>query len=264
MEIEWIIFLSGLALTGGSVGVYQLNLRLGKGLKQSYKKVSDGELLRLVGAHVGGNITLKQVKRQTGLTGTQAAMRLNQLEMGGGIKTFYDSTDFEEGYAVKDANLLNLPVTPKPASEITNDDLVRLAESCNGYLSKAAICVAFDVSLKDAKKLFKNLRKAGLLEKQYNENFQAEYRLPRSQNPTATPLKKLRNGNLNDAAIIQLAVERGGVLTATALCVAQEIAYEKAEERLNAMQEKGIFQVLPNAESGALEYHLLDKSLLAQ
>lgn len=261
MEIEWIIFLSGLALTGG--GTLWVR-KLTKSLTRSYQKCRDAELIQLIESH-NGVITFKELRRLTGLSYSEAFTRLNQLTYGGVTKELYNSTGhILAGYTLKQALPRALASTPKPASEITNDDLIHLAESCNGYLSKAAICVAFDVSLKDAKKLFKNLRKAGLLEKQYNESFQAEYRLPRSQNPTATPLKKLRSGKLNDAAIIQLAVERGDVLTATALCVAQEIAYEKAEETLNAMQEKGIFQVLPNAESGALEYHLLDKSLLAQ
>lgn len=265
-----------LTILGGSsgalgYGTYKLNSYLNKIVKKSYEEVSDADIIRLIGRH-SGMFKSSDLRRLTGLKSTAAYMRLTNLSTYGLLKTIYDNYG-RYGYTLKDDTFLDLPTKRKAVEDITEDDILDLAADCMGFISPAAVCLAFDLTYKEAKKVIKKMRKLGVIDSQYNNYLEREYRIAKHlQRLPKSERKQIRSGeahmpaefkkNISDADIIRAAVNRGGILTPTALCLDRDIPYDTAEELMNELQLKGVFELIVNEHSGALEYHLNDKSLI--
>ncbi len=66
---------------------------------------------------------------------------------------------------------------------------------------------------------------------------------------------------VSEAQVIRYAVKAGGRLSIASLCMKADISTEQAQEKLEKLQEKGVFEMYVN-ESGTVYYELIDKDLL--
>lgn len=66
---------------------------------------------------------------------------------------------------------------------------------------------------------------------------------------------------LTEAEVIRLAVKSGGKLSVASLCMKAKTNTEAAEQILNKLQEKNIFELVINTH-GTIYYELSDKELI--
>lgn len=71
----------------------------------------------------------------------------------------------------------------------------------------------------------------------------------------------LLESKLSESKAIRYAAKSGGRISVAALCMKAEVSTEQAQQVLEELQEKGIFEVSVS-ESGTVYYELTDKDLI--
>lgn len=258
MIAELIIVAGGLISTGGLAWFITSYT---KKIKDSEAKISDANLLRTI-ANLG-NFTTTDLTRQTNLTKSEAYWRIQKLSLSGAIKTFYDASGMPEMYSLKeniDLQLIN-PIT----HEITENDIIYIAQQNNGVITPTQLCLIANMSLEDAKKQIKHFKRAGLIVSHYNQNFERIYtinhKLKKIDVSQTSLLTNNTQNSLRDSAVIQLAIEMNGKLTTTSLCLRKDISIEQAQKVLDELHNKSVFEIKVS-NNGVLEYWLVDENLL--
>jgi hypothetical protein len=66
---------------------------------------------------------------------------------------------------------------------------------------------------------------------------------------------------LNDADLLQLAIEKNGCLTPAIICLEKKIPLDDAQDLLDELYEKGAFYLEVDEKDGTIEYRLRETKL---
>ena len=228
---------------------------------------SDVEILEVV--HQKGLISTKKLSQTLEISWLDASHRLETLQRRGALKMFYDvmgGNSYTLKEEIDDFSFLR----DLYSGEINEETILQLSEECNGQAQPVHLCIMANIPMKEAKKHFKFFKKKGILSTVYTTHWQVRYVLTNTmtsnRNKLAAPKsqrKKLQIGNpiIQDSEIIKLAIQSKGKLSATSLCLKKEIEVDLAQQVLNNLQERHVFDIHVN-NNGTIEYWLNDKSLL--
>jgi len=233
---------------------------------KSLKLYSDAHILKEI--HQKGIITSKELSQILEISQIDAYYRLSSLYGRKALKYLYDEF-MVTSYTLREeidnfATLQNLY-----SGEINDECILRLSAACNGQAQPVHLCIMADISMKEAKRYFKEFIKRGILSTVYNKNWQIRYIASNSTFANRDLVKltgqtkqvHINKSVIQDAEIIKLAIESKGKLSATALCLKKEIDLNLAQKILDNLQERHVFDIHVN-DNGTIEYWLNDKSLL--
>ncbi len=277
MDISFLIIsLASLTVFGG-IGFFAKSYA--QLYRQSFLKATDADILRL--AAKLGRINSKIVAKHTALSKTEASIRIQHLSVQGALKTLYDNWGYTS-YCLKNNVDLEHEVFGSPTfptHEISKEEVISIAKATANHFSAAHLCLAKDVSLKEAKRQLSALKKQGIIEGRYTDDFMekyyslsAEYQPLLHENktyhtklkPQVVPQKlndEMPSKATTDASVIQEAIKREGKLSVASLCVGLNLEVDEAKRVLERLHEKEVFEIKVS-ENGAIEYWLLDRGLL--
>lgn len=275
--------LLALLIIGGTITVVSAIIILiviyyNKVLKKTYEKVSDAELIRLIGQL--GAVDSKQIAARTSLTKSEVSMRLNSLSMYSAVQTLYNSMG-SALYQVKG----NIPDINQiyNIEGLSPQETVQIIVNATGEseITLAQLMVVFDLPLKEAYKKLKELVKQGVLSVSYSSSWRKVYTATNIQ-PNTIHTQQPNNQNQNppitvhqlaapkeeerlripDADVLQLAIDNDGRITPILLCAEKRISLKEAKEALDDLYDHGAFTIDVDEDSGSIEYWLRDKKLI--
>lgn len=257
-----VILLASLGLLG--VGIGFATQRAGKIYDKSLGKVSDTELLRIMADL--GTFSGTELAHRTGMSRMETYIRLQRLALtSGAIHTFYDA-NLSELYSLRESLL---PFVDEPVWELTDEAIIELAQKNYNTILPAHLCLVGEVTVEEARERIKQLTREGVLVRKYDSNLRKYYQLAPAwqdqtllaRRPAPRARRKLRESNaeesLSDATVIAAAVEEGGTITPTQLCLKKDISIDEAKALLNRLQEKDVFEIQVSPR-GSMLYHLID------
>ncbi|MEM6298417.1 MAG: hypothetical protein AAF740_06990, partial [Bacteroidota bacterium] len=238
--------------------------------KSSISKISDADLLRII-ADIG-IFSASDLIHRTSLTSTEAYTRIQQLALrGGALRVIYDANSLTELYTLKEPLSKFLD---EPVRELNDQDIIYIAQNNYNTISPAHLCLVGDMTMEEARHRLKALKSKGVLKQKRDANFQVIYYLndelstntqtlssKTNLNPKIQRIAQKESKPLRDAAVIAVAVELGGKVSAAQLCLKKDISIEEAQKLLDYLQEQGVFEIQVSPH-GSLEYHLIDKDLV--
>ena len=240
-----------------------------KRIISSQAQITDAEILLL--AHQRRKFTTEELSETTGLDMKDAELRIGYLfNLGAFQEVISPSNTLISQSFLIDANLETLQeraLPENPPGHITPDHIEQLAEVTGNHFSAIELAVMLNIPLKQAMDTLRNWDKGQFIGKTgAKDTLRPYYAVPNKsiesgESSPKAALVQNTGEELSDAAIIQAAVERGGKITASALCMTKDIPIDAARKRLQDLQEKEVFEVYANLE-GAVEFQLIDKSLL--
>jgi len=153
--------------------------------------------------------------------------------------------------------------------KLSDREAIKLARQNGGEISSAYLTLHTNLSDLEANTKIQRLMARGVIYHSTNEKHRSVLRLNedflKGELPPPTEEEKVakleQTKAYTDADIISLAIETKGEISAAALCVKTKLPIEKAEELLQGLHEKGVFDVRVN-ENGTILYVLNDKTLL--
>lgn len=285
--MELFLAISGIVLTGGGLIFTGLYYGVIKPNKVSKLKLSDQQLLRLMYYHKG--LTAKELSNMTSLTSTEAMARLHMLSNAQLVEYnmgFSTNTKVKCSLVSEVQEEIKIVDYLKFGNEKIDAHLIKLLASySHGNISDTLLSLATGIELSKARKVLKSFKKQGLLSSAYNVYLQLEYKLAVSIEYLSLPLSEeqlkivevLKNptGNIegqvgvqsthddfSDAEIIKVIIANQGKLSATGLCLKKDISIETANNILESLHSKGVFDIKVS-ENGTIEYWLNDISLLS-
>jgi hypothetical protein len=177
----------------------------------------------------------------------------------------YDANGIPSVYTLKETLNPQFKINKK-AGDLNETDIGLIAKNNGGVrISAAMISIATDCSVEEAKTVLIKCKDRGYITQHYGDLFESVYlieKLPELLAENAAPNTFLAaQKSLSDAEIIELAVKQKGKLTASGLCLKKSISIDAAQEILDILHKKGVFD-LRISDNGTIEYWLNDLSLL--
>lgn len=230
--------------------------------KRSLSKLSDRELL---GAFAMNNyvLSIPQLQTMSSLTSAELSLRMQAWMNLSAFRSLYDGSD-KVLYQLK----ANLPQLDRPLSR-ANKSPKELLEAFRPLHSGREINVAelvwvFDLELYEARKLLREWVKADYLKSYYDGHFQRYYSFKEQELKGNFKLAKeveAERIELDDASLLKLAVEHGGKLTTSQLCLTTKISLDEAQDRLDELYDKGVFFLDIDEQKGRISYVLREQDL---
>lgn len=152
-------------------------------------------------------------------------------------------------------------------NKIPNRQVVEIAEENNGKITISHLSSICNLSTGDARAKLYAMMSAGIFEYGMNEKMQEEFVLSRNvrdalkNNSKKSSSHNQKNNDINDSEVIKLAAKSNGKLTTAALSMKAGISVDKAQELLNKLQDKGVFEINVT-DNGAIIYQLIDTDLI--
>jgi predicted transcriptional regulator len=254
---------------GGTAGAVYFQKEWTNLYKKSFNKLSDAELLQLFTKH--GTLDSKKLTKISNLSRMEAYVRLLMLNNQGATKTVYDNYGYSAYVLKHEAH--SPEIIPTKSLEVLNEeDMLLIAAKTKSEINAVNICLHSNLPYSEAKKELTKWKEKGLLKTLYSSDMMSktyilnknipEHILLKAVSSSNVPAKiKHSNSSLSDADIISVAVSEKGKLTATMLCLRKNIPIEQAQQLLERLHEKQVFEIVIS-DKGVVEYHLMDESLL--
>ncbi len=151
--------------------------------------------------------------------------------------------------------------------KVSNREVVELAEEHGGSITTAKLAKSKDLTNSEAKTKLYSMMNKGIFNYGMSSDMQEEFSLnvtvrdALKGHEKPTGFTRNYKKRLNDSEVIKLAAATGGKLTAAVLCMETDISIDQAKTMLDALQEKGVFEVQVT-ENGSIVYELIDMDLL--
>lgn len=152
-------------------------------LREAYKRVTHQHVIALAKAK-NNKITPGVLATQLGLTTAQAHMKLSQMMMQGVFKLEYDQTTYVSMYVLThpelydDENLVLPTLTGTPDSSLSDANVIKIAAKAKGQITAAALCVATECTIDQAREKLQELQHKGVFEVDAHESGKLIYFLP--------------------------------------------------------------------------------------
>ncbi|GAB4338674.1 MAG: hypothetical protein OHK0038_17470 [Flammeovirgaceae bacterium] len=264
-----LVIMAIVTAIGGTVGAVYFQKEWTNFYKKSFDKLSDAQILHLFTKH--GALDSKKLSKLTNLSRMEAYVRLTMLNNQGATKTVYDNYGYS-AYVLKHEAHASESIPSKPSEPLSEEDMLLIAAKTKSEINAINICLHTNLPYSEAKNEIKKWKDKGLLKTLYTSDMMSktyilnknipEHILLKAANVLSTQTKsKYSNTTLSDSEIITLAVHEKGRLTATSLCLKKNIPIEVAQQQLERLHEKQVFEIVIS-DKGVVEYHLMDESLL--
>lgn len=243
--------------------------------QRTKEKASDADIFKII-AQNNHFITVDQLVEATGLTKKEASTRLTYLAMEGALRSLYDNSmrvvyQLKEGVPLFDS----LPAQLQGLSDQEIIDVILLHVD-DYQVTIAELVVIFGIDIKEAKALLKRLKKAEKLTMLYNQGFQKLYVIdkpinsikpilrtaPRKKDQIKLAIPEPERMKIPDADVLQLAIDHGGRLTPTLLCLKLQVSMDEAKFSLENLYEQGVFKIAVDEKNALVEYQIRDRTLL--
>ncbi len=153
--------------------------------------------------------------------------------------------------------------------KISNSEVVRLAQDHEGKLTPQLLSEKTELSRSEASRKLYLMLSEGVFRYEYDDNYLPVFALSsvvrraleNTQDIPYTTYLQAPPTQLSDGEVIQIAVESGGRISATSLCVKGNVSIDEARHLLEHLHTKGVFDV-EIKENGSLVYFLNDLDLL--
>lgn len=151
--------------------------------------------------------------------------------------------------------------------KISNNDVVRLAQENNGKLTPQLLSEKTELSRNEASRKLYLMLSEGVFRYEYDDNYLPVFALSnvvkRALEHSSEPeFNLLSPAKLSDGEVITIALNTGGKISATSLCVKASISIDQAQLILERLHAKGVFDV-EFRDSGGVIYCLNDLDLLS-
>ena len=230
--------------------------------KRSLSKLSDREFLA---AFAMNNyvLSIPQLQTMSSLTSMELSMRMQAWMNLAAFRTLYDGSD-QVMYQLK----ANLPQLDRPLST-ANKSSKELLEAFRPLHSGREINIAelvwvFDLELNEARKLLQEWVKLDYLKSYYDSNLQRYYSFKEQELKGDFRLAQeveAQRIELDDASLLKLAIEHGGKLTVSQLCLKTKSSLDEAQDRLDELYDKGVFFLDIDEQKGKISYVLREQDL---
>jgi ribosomal protein S25 len=242
---------------------------------QTKYRFSDRDIFILL-ARANHFLTPKQLSALSPLNEKEAKARLMHLYMEGALRQYTNGSGTTVVYQLREA----LPTSeqlPISLQGLSDDKIIRIIEeySEDYQVTVAELVLIFGIDIYEAKILIKRLKKTGFLTRLLSsKGFIYVIKNPILQNKPKTrhsevsntpkiPLQNLTPRiKIPDATMIDLAIKHKGNLTPALVCVKLNISLQEAKQKLEELQNQGVFLLDINPENHLIEYQLRDKNLL--
>lgn len=243
--------------------------------QRTKEKASDADIFKII-AQNNHFITVDQLVEATGLTKKEASTRLTYLAMEGALRSLYDNSmrvvyQLKEGVPLFDS----LPAQLQGLLDQEIIDVILLHVD-DYQVTIAELVVIFGIDIKEAKALLKRLKKAEKLTMLYNQGFQKLYVIdkpinsikpilrtaPRKKDQIKLAIPEPERMKIPDADVLQLAIDHGGRLTPTLLCLKLQVSMDEAKFALENLYEQGVFKIAVDEKNALVEYQIRDRTLL--
>jgi predicted transcriptional regulator len=231
--------------------------------RRSAKKFPDRNLLKLF-ALENNLLNARQLMRKSGLTYTEAMIRLQSWVNNAVVRTLYSDSG-ETLYQLKH----KMP-EQEHVFEIKKYDDAKILEIVLNHISGVELSPAhfvwlFDVNIQEARIILKRLVALGLVKSRFDSNFQRSYismvnplEIDKISLPKFFTEERIE---IKDADILKLAIGNEGRLTPTILCIEKQVSLDEAEELLDRLYDKGAFYIDVDEKEGTVEYILRESKL---
>ncbi len=186
METSYLAILV-LLLTGMSTVGVSAFIALGyfRKIKAINNKVSDQQIIEIA-RRFDGELSAIALAEETGISLSDAKLKINNLLMNGIVKQVWDWSDWQNvtsRYYLKDMQPHKLHLLKSSPASLDNTKnpsdaaLINLAIQNRGVVSTSLVCIKFEVTVDVAQQRLEELRKKEIFVTEVNENGTLLYRL---------------------------------------------------------------------------------------
>lgn len=237
---------------------------------QSRHRFSDRDIFLLL-ARANHFLTPAQLASVSPLNEKEAKARLMHLYIEGALRQYSNGSGTTLVYQLKE-HLPHSKEFPISLQGLSDQEIVGVVEQYieDYQVTLAELVVIFGISIYDAKILLKRLQKAGLLTRLISsKGFIYAIKNPiLNKQPKVKETQKIALDELQprikipDATMINLAIQYKGMLTPALVCVKLNISLQEAKQKLEELQEQGVFVLDIDNQNSLITYQLRDKTLL--
>ncbi|NJO00597.1 MAG: hypothetical protein HC880_01940 [Bacteroidia bacterium] len=151
--------------------------------------------------------------------------------------------------------------------KISNGEVVRIAQENNGRLTPQLLSEKTDLTRSEASRKLYLMLSEGVFRYEYDDNYLPVFAL---SNVVKRALESAGDPSFNysyvaaklsDREVISIALEAGGKISVTSLCVKGNVSVDDARNILERLQTKGVFDIEVK-DNGSIIYVLNDQDLL--
>jgi hypothetical protein len=236
--------------------------------RKSRTKIKDRDFLKLFVEH-DQMLSVKQLMKLSKLTYMEASVRV-QSWMNNYALRLLQSSDGQVLYQLN----YKMPTAKNHIFDIKRYDDEKIMDIVLNHiegveLSPAHFVWLFDISIQEARKVLKRLVEAELVRTNLDAYLQRKWISninPLGQREKYEDINEdfiTEDGRipLNDADLLQLAIEKDGCLTPAIVCLEKKIPLDDAQDLLDELYEKGAFYLEVDEKDGTIEYKLRETKL---